>query len=368
MEQSSSQGRSISQDAPSLQVVRAYTADFQPVYPVRKGGSKALHGNASSQDSPSIDNALSSLPMSPLDHPMRTVSTTQAMTPMSSPLTSSTVPDQSFSSSSQRPKSLLKHSWRESIRTICLVLPLFLYRGFAYGMFDVLNAQFRMAAGLPRTTSYELHAAEFCGYALAPLLVARPFLKRLGMKWTFITGLAIYACGALVFWPAAVLVNLAAFYVSNFLVGSGLAVLDTSINLFVCVCGPMEWAEIRLNLVRGCQSATALASYLLCQRALFLNVNDIASLVNVQWAYLTMSLISILVFTVYYYLPIPEAPDEELKDLAHSREADFFGQVCGLRVVWVTLVLGTFSLFCFFGAQECMNTKNQTFVQANVSK
>jgi fucose permease len=235
-------------------------------------------------------------------------------------------------------------------------------------MFDVLNGQFQMIVGLPRATLYELHAAGFCGYAVAPFFVARPLLKRLGMKWTFLAGLAIYACGTLVFWPAAVLVNLATFYVSNFLVGSGLAVLDTSMNLYVCLCGPMEWAEVRLNLVRGCQSATALASYLLCQRALFLNVEHIADLVDAQWAYLAISLISILVLTVYYYLPIPEAPDEELKELAHSREADFSGQVCGLRVVWVTLALGTFSLFCFFGARECMSTKNQTFVQANVSK
>ncbi|KAJ6109955.1 MFS transporter [Penicillium sp. IBT 16267x] len=369
-EQSSGKTQSTSQETPSLQVVPTYVIDMQPgvAHPSRSGASSALNrNNISSQDSASIDQALSSVQMSPLAYGVRMVSTAQAMTPLSSPITSPPRHERRFSLSSQRTKSLLTRSNRESIRPILLVGFLFLFRGFAYGFFDILNARFRMAAGYPRSTSFELHAAQFAGYAVGPLLVARPLMKRLGMKWTFITGLAIYACGTLIFWPAATVVSLPTFYVSNFLVGFGMAVLDTGINLFVCLCGPMEWAEIRLNLVRGCQSAAALASTLLCDRAFFVNVNTISSLVNVQWAYLGMSLVSIVVFTVYYYLPIPEAPDDELKDLAHTREADFSGRVCGVCVVWATLAIGTFSLFCFFGARECLNTTYQTSVKAKVS-
>jgi fucose permease len=250
----------------------------------------------------------------------------------------------------------------------CLASIVFLLWGFAYGFLDVLNAHFRMAVGHSRRTSFQLHAAQFCGYALAPMLVGLPVLKRAGFRWTLITGLSVYACGTLIFWPSAVLTSLPAYFISNFFVGSGLAVLDTSINLFVSLCGPMENAEVRLNIARGVQAVGGLASYLLAQRVLFLNVDNAPSLIRVQWTYLGLALFSIFLAVICYHLPIPEAPDEELKELAHSREVDYSARVCGLRVVWMTLMLGAFSQFCYVGAQECLQTKFQTFVTANEPK
>jgi len=74
--------------------------------------------------------------------------------------------------------------------------------GFAYGFINVLNAQFRQAARYDVRTSFDLHAAYFGAYVVGPILIARQTLKRWGFKATLISGLSIYSCGMLVFWPA----------------------------------------------------------------------------------------------------------------------------------------------------------------------
>lgn len=83
------------------------------------------------------------------------------------------------------------------------------------------------------------------------ILLGRIFLKKLGFAGTLIAGLYIYACGALIFWPSAVRGSLPTFIVCNVVVGSGLAFLETAANLFIAICGPLEYSEIRLCVVRS---------------------------------------------------------------------------------------------------------------------
>jgi fucose permease len=51
-----------------------------------------------------------------------------------------------------------------------------------------------------------------------------------GFKTTFIVGLLIYGTGTIMFWPSAVLGAYGGFACSNFVVGFGLAVLETAAN------------------------------------------------------------------------------------------------------------------------------------------
>ncbi len=51
-------------------------------------------------------------------------------------------------------------------------------------------------------------------------------------------GLLIYGVGTITFWPGAVLAVYRGFVVSNFVVGFGLAVLETAANPFLVLYGP----------------------------------------------------------------------------------------------------------------------------------
>ncbi|KAF7719103.1 MFS-type L-fucose-proton symporter [Penicillium ucsense] len=260
------------------------------------------------------------------------------------------------------PASMLKLNNRESIPPIALATLLFFLWGFAYGLLDTLNTQFLRIVRLDAWHSLGLHCAYFGGYALGPLLVGRPVLKTWGFKATFITGLCIYACGALIFWPSAVLTSTVAFTISNFIVGFGLAVLETAANPFIALCGPQENSEIRLNISQGVQAVGSVLSPLLAQKVLFKAVKDVASLVDVQWTYLGIAFFDVLLAVAFYYLPVPEASDEDLEELANRRKHDNQTKVIGIPVVWLTLALGVWSQFFYVGGQEVLSTTLERFV------
>ncbi|GAD99801.1 MFS transporter, putative [Paecilomyces variotii No. 5] len=255
-----------------------------------------------------------------------------------------------------QPKSMLKMTNKESIPPIALTTILFFLWGFAYGLLDILNTQFLQIVHLDSWSSLGMHGAYYGGYVLGPFLVGYPVLTKWGFKPTFMTGLFIYACGSLIFWPAAVLTSFSAYIVSNLVVGCGISVLETAANPFIALCGPQENSEIRLNISQGVQAIGSVVSPLLAKKVLFKQVNDAPSLVDVQWTYLAIALFDMLLAVVFYYMPIPEASDEDLKELASRRHADNSAKVGPIPVVWLTFSLGVFSMFCYVGGQEAVST------------
>ena len=264
----------------------------------------------------------------------------------------------------KKPANMLKLSNRESISPLALTTILFFLWGFSYGLLDILNRQFQHIIHASETRSLGLHAAYFGGYTVGPC-IAWFTLKKWGFRGTFISGLCIYACGSLIFWPSAVLTSFAAFTVSNVVVGVGLAMLETSGNPFIALCGPQENSEIRLNISQGVQAIGSVVSPLLAQKVLFKDVNSISALVDVQWTYLAIALFDVLLAVAFYYLSVPEASDQDLQELADRRGKGNSNKFLGMPVVWVTLALGTFSLFFYVGAQEVLSTSFIYFVQAS---
>lgn len=263
----------------------------------------------------------------------------------------------------KKPTSMLKLNNKESIAPIALTTILFFLWGFAYGLLDTLNMQFQEIVQLDAWHSLALYAVYFGGYLIGPLFIGGVVLKRWGFKSTFITGLCIYACGTLIFWPSAVLSSYSAFAVSNFIVGAGLAVLETAANPFIALCGPLENSEVRLNISQGVQAIGSVVSPLLANKVLFKSVTDVSSLVDVQWTYLGIALFDVLLAVAFYYLPVPEASDEELEELANHRREDNMTKLFGIPVVWLTLGLGICSMFFYVAGQEVLSKSFEAYVK-----
>ncbi|KAL4875003.1 major facilitator superfamily domain-containing protein [Aspergillus karnatakaensis] len=264
----------------------------------------------------------------------------------------------------KKPANMLKLSNKESIAPNAITTVLFFLWGFAYGFLDILNDQFQEIVQLDTYRSLGLHCVYFGGYLVAPPVVGRTVLKRWGFKATFITGLCFYACGSLIFWPSAVLTSYSAFLVSNFITGCGLAILETAANPFIALCGPLENSEVRLNISQGVQAVGSVLSPLLAKKVLFRSVTSVSSLVDVQWTYLGIALFDVLLALAFYYLPIPEASDEDLEELANRRRADNRAAPFGIPIVWVTLTLGVWSQFFYVAGQEVFSTSFESLIAA----
>jgi fucose permease len=145
-------------------------------------------------------------------------------------------------------------------------------------------------------------------YFLSPILFAGDCLKRFGFKATFMTGLTICGCGCLVFWPSAVLQSYTGFCISMFIVGAGLATIEVGANIFMVLCGPPEYSEIRLNLAQSVQPVGSLLSSLIAGRVLpdVEHRSKNTSLADVQWIYLAFGLFAFLLAFSIHYVDVPE--------------------------------------------------------------
>ncbi|KAL8696059.1 MAG: hypothetical protein Q9224_002993 [Gallowayella concinna] len=258
------------------------------------------------------------------------------------------------------PKSMVRMSNRESLPALCFVTVLFFLWGFAYGLLSILNAQFQRIVDVSNAQAQGLHAAYFAAYFVAPLTFGRLVLNRWGFRQTFIVGLCVYGTGTMIFWPSAVLVSYPAFLVSNFIVGLGVSTLELGGNPFIALCGPPEYAEIRLNISQAVQAIGSVVSPILAQKVLFKGVTDAPSLIDIQWTYLGIALFDVVLALIFFYLPIPEASDEDLQRLADEREDVNTRKICGIMVPYITLGFGVFSQFCYVGGQEAVA---QVFLQ-----
>lgn len=252
------------------------------------------------------------------------------------------------------PKSMVRLSNREALPALCFVTILFFMWGFAYGLLSILNAQFQRIVQVSNAQASGLHAAYFGAYIVAPLTFGRLVLNKWGFRQTFIVGLCVYGTGTLVFWPSAVLLSYPAFLVSNFIVGLGVATLELGGNPFIALCGPPEYSEVRLNVSQAVQAIGSVVSPILAQKVLFKGVTDAPSLIDIQWTYLGIALFDVVLALVFFYLPIPEASNEDLQQLADESEDVNTRKLGGVSVVYMTLALGVFSQFCYVGGQEAV--------------
>ncbi|KAF1839291.1 MFS monosaccharide transporter-like protein [Decorospora gaudefroyi] len=262
-------------------------------------------------------------------------------------------------------KNITLRSNRESVYPVIMVTILFFVWGFAYGFLEVLNGRFQEVV---QTSDWEMvgqHSAYYVGYIIGPLTFGRIVFKTWGFKASYIVGLSVYACGTLVFWPSAVLHSFPAFLISNFIVGAGLSTLELSANPFIALCGPPEYAEVRLNLSQAVQAIGTIVSPLLAKKALFRP--DAASLIDVQWTYLGISFFNIALAIIYYYVPLPEATDEELelasqRTVPAAREATVNIGSRPVKVLWIGLGMVALSQFCYVGGQESVSTSYMEYI------
>ncbi|KAH7324514.1 major facilitator superfamily domain-containing protein [Stachybotrys elegans] len=276
-----------------------------------------------------------------------------------------------------KPKSMLRTNASESLKYCTIVSILFLLWGFSYGLLNTLNTVVAQVNGMTTAQTLGLTSAYFGGgYFFGPLLVGEWILRRDehnrtkrhqkdetesvgGFKITFITGLCIYGCGTIIFWPSAVTNSFGGFVLSSFVVGFGLSVLEVAANCFVILCGPSEYGESRLLFAQGVQGVGSVLSGVLAQKVLFRNINGSGSsssltLINVQWTYLAITLLCVALALFFYYMPLPEVSDDELERLEKTLPVNPKKRcIGGLQLRTVSLILAVLAQYLYVGAQEC---------------
>lgn len=265
-----------------------------------------------------------------------------------------------------RPRRMLSLTNKQSIPPNIFVTTYFFLWGSSYGLVTTLRLKF----GVARFGPWDSHIGQgvyWLGYLPVPVLVGRLVLKKLGFNTAFISALYIYATGAFLFWPASVLVSFPLAVVSNFLVGSGLGMLEATANLYLALCGPLEYSEVRLLTAQGFQGVGSTISRVIAEKVLLPDEHNITHVINVQWVYLAVSLFVVLLAACFHYVPVPGAGQEDLRRLAELRSANST-KIFGRRVVFVTLGFGLWGQLCAVTSNISHEADSSDFVKQMLPK
>ncbi|CAF2534973.1 unnamed protein product [Rotaria sp. Silwood2] len=266
---------------------------------------------------------------------------------------------------------------RQLIFPLCLAISLFFLWGFSYGLLDVLNKHFQNVLKITKLESTGLQIVYFGGGYFCFSPIAAELLKRKGYKITIVMGLALYAIGAIFFWPTAHYSNpnnakqaFGGFIACTFVIACGLATLETSANSYATIIGDPKSASMRLQF---CQSWNGVASFIgpLIASKIFFSGKNATNLVNVKYVYIAVSCAAALVAILFIFSKLPEADidDEDPSDATDESKAR-------IEPLWkqYNMIFAFVAQFCYVGAQVTIGsffinyaTENANFTDPEAS-
>ena len=139
---------------------------------------------------------------------------------------------------------------RELLVPFILITSLFSLWGFANDITNPMVAAFKTVMEISNAKAALIQFAFYGGYATMAIPAAL-YVKRYSYKKGILVGLALYALGALLFYPAAKYEIFEFFLLSLYILTFGLAFLETTANPYILSMGDEETATRRLNLAQS---------------------------------------------------------------------------------------------------------------------
>lgn len=244
-----------------------------------------------------------------------------------------------------------------------LVAFLFFLWGMVHNLDGILIPHLRKAFQLTRTESMLIDSAIFTAYFLMAI-PAGIILKRWGYKNGIITGLIIAGIGAFLFVPAANTTTYMLFLLALFIVGCGIAILETAANPYAGVLGKPETASTRINLGAAVNGVAVFIAPLLGSRVIFSGIQhsdaEMAAMTEAQKAsylsmevsrvnttYICIALGFLLVAVLFFLFKLPE-----VKDDSKSVKLSQFSKVLKHKhLKWAVI-----AQFFYVGAQVCVTS------------
>jgi glucose/galactose transporter len=224
---------------------------------------------------------------------------------------------------------------------------LFFVFGFITWVNSVLIAFFKDAFQLNNFDSLLVTFAFFISY----FVMAIPsswVLAKTGFKRGMSLGLLSMAIGTLLFIPAAKMANYPMFLFGLFVIGTGLALLQTASNPYVTILGPSESAAKRISVMGICNKVAGILSQFIFG-GLFLSTglvgNEKLNTVITPYGIMTAILVALAIWVWFSSLPEVEAEEEKqdegsVKDSVWSYPNLVFGLIAFFLYVGVEVIAG----------------------------
>lgn len=250
------------------------------------------------------------------------------------------------------------------IMPMIIIGSLFFIFGFVTWVNGTLIPYLKIACELETDfQSYLVATAFFIAYAVMAV-PSSYVLSKTGYKKGMAIGLFIMAIGAILFVPAAQSRNYNLFLTGLFIIGTGLALLQTASNPYVTIIGPIESAASRISIMGICNKVAGILAglifgYIALKDADVLEqslqtmdaaarnatLDELASRVIVPYYIITAVLVVLAVAILMSSLPdINDSGDDEATETRAAAAKTSIFQ-------FPHLVLGVISLFLYVGVE-----------------
>jgi len=137
---------------------------------------------------------------------------------------------------------------QSSLVPMAIIGGLFFIFGFITWLNGALIPFLQIVCQLGETQALFIAFSFYIAYVVMALPMAK-VLEHTGYKMGMVFGLILVAIGALLFIPAAHSQQFALFLAAQFVVGSGLTILQTASNPYIVKIGPQESAAARISIM-----------------------------------------------------------------------------------------------------------------------
>ena len=195
------------------------------------------------------------------------------------------------------------------------VTSLFLLWGVAHSISDVLNKHFQNVLNLSKSQSGLIQFSVFGAYFVMSI-PAGMFMKKFGYKKGVLLGLSLFALGALLFVPAADSVSFSFFRIALFILGCGMATLETVAHPFVASLGDQRTSDRRINFSQSFNALGTMIGPALGSSILLAGSETTGDLSSVKMLYTGIGIFIALVAGAFAFVKVPALTD------AHGNDAD----------------------------------------------
>ena len=244
-----------------------------------------------------------------------------------------------------------KLTTRENLIPFILITALFFLWGIAHGMLDTLNKHFQELLELSKARSGMIQFSVYMAY-FSMALPAGYFMRRFGYKKGIILGLSLFACGALLIAGTASFESFWIFLICLFILGCGLATLETAANPYTTKLGPKETAERRINFS---QSFNGLAWVIGPLIGLYIYKGQDAAagerLSSMILPYVAIAAVVIGVAILFLKTPLPDISEEEAGIASVTEDPAEYAFINKPLISQKHFVLGVVAQFSYVAAQ-----------------
>ncbi len=253
------------------------------------------------------------------------------------------------------------YSKSEYIFSISLIGLLFFLFGFVTWLNGALIPFLKTACELNDIAAYLVTFAFYISYFVMAIPSSK-ILERFGFKNGMTLGLATMALGALIFIPAALNRSYFLFLNALFIMGSGLALLQTAVNPYVTIIGPIESAAKRISIMGICNKVAGVLAPILLASILLkdaeqiketlantVDLNQKANLLDqlahrliMPYIYMTGFLAALAFMIRFANLPEINPDEEEINQKEKAHKSIFS---------YPQLILGVIALFFYVGVE-----------------